>query len=94
MALLTLEEAKTHLRVDGTDDDTEVTTKINEASAIILDYLKWGASPEPDETNAPGYMKAACKLVLGELYADREGGNPISPAVVSLLARARDPAYA
>lgn len=94
MALLTLDEAKTHLRIDGTDDDIEVTTKVNEASAIILDYLKWNTSPEPDETTAPGYMKAACKLVLGELYAEREGGDPISPAVVSLLARSRDPAYA
>ena len=94
MALITLADAKAHLRVDGSDDDADVQAKLNEASAIILDYLKWNTSPVMDDITAPDHVKAACKLVLGDLYAEREGGAPISPAVQALLVRSRDPAFA
>src|SRR4051812_6869347 len=38
--LVTLAQAKTHLRITDTDHDTEVQLKLDQAEAIILDYLK------------------------------------------------------
>jgi hypothetical protein len=42
--LVTLQEARDHLRSDTTADDSDLTLKINAASGAVLNYLK-GASP-------------------------------------------------
>jgi hypothetical protein len=107
-AFVTLDEAKAHLRIDYASDDTEVQDKLDEAQGIVLDYLKnpTGVFYEPDGvtplTNPPAPVTAAIKLVLGNLWRYREGGDerytvhvdPISQAVISLLMRLRDPAFA
>lgn len=38
--LVTLEEAKQHLRLSGDDSDADVGLRVQQASAIVLDYLK------------------------------------------------------
>lgn len=98
--LVTLEVAKAHLRVDDDSEDTFVALKITDASDIVIDYLKRPDHDWDDET-VPGPVRAAVLLVLGTLWADREGSgdgaserDPISPAVVSLLVRMRAPALA
>jgi len=40
MALVTLANAKVHLRITGTTYDADVQLKLDQAEAIILDYLK------------------------------------------------------
>jgi hypothetical protein len=40
MSLVTLEQAKSHLRITASTEDAEIFAKADEASAIILDYLK------------------------------------------------------
>lgn len=40
MALVTLQQAKDHLRITDDDHNTDVALKADQASAIILDYLK------------------------------------------------------
>jgi hypothetical protein len=92
-ALVTLAEAKAHLRVLANDQDTDITMKALAASDIVIDYIKRPAHGWTD-TTAPALVKAAILLVLGALFEDREGGDPISDAVKSLLHRYRDPAYA
>jgi hypothetical protein len=106
MALITLAQAKRHIRVDGSDDDTDIAEKIEEASHIVLDYLKVDDSMWQDSTGAPldvpGTVQAAVKIVFGNLYAYREGGSessfrviePLGDTVKNLLARYRDPAIA
>lgn len=42
--LVTLQEARDHIRSDTTADDADLTLKINAASGAVLNYLK-GASP-------------------------------------------------
>lgn len=99
VSLVTLEAAKAHLRLDDADQDQEVATRIGDASDIIIDYLK---RPEHGWTEAsvPGQVRAAVLLVLGALWVNRDAVgdaadmDPISPAVVSLLRRMRDPALA
>lgn len=102
MALISLPEAAAHLRLDGTTDDVDLQAKVDEASAIILDYLKVASADSPptwDEDTAPYHIKAATKLILAGLWDDREGdgdgdylkdGGPVA----RLLARSRDPALA
>ncbi len=97
MAIITLAEAKIHLRMeDETHNDPRIMQKLEQASAIVVDYLKrpedsWGI--EPDDEQAPFPIKAATLLVMGILFTD-EQADPISPAVRSLLVRYRDPALA
>lgn len=101
MNLVTIEQAKTHLRVDGADADAEIGDLVLQASSIILDYLKKPAFPvewnapdaDPPGSGVPGLVRAATLLVIGELYGERESGaDPISLGVKSLLMRQRDPA--
>ena len=94
--LITLESAKDHLRVDHDLDDGDIQNKIMEASAIVIDYLKLIEIPESWDPVAPEHIQAATKLILGELYRNRESSTAdvLSVAVKSLLHRSRDPALA
>lgn len=100
VALVTLDAAKAHLRIDDADQDVEVTERINDASDTVIDYIKRPAHGWTDET-VPGNVRASVLLVLGALWGSRPGVgedrvdiDPITPAVVSLLMRMRDPALA
>ena len=53
-ALVTLEHAKQHLRVTTIDRDTDLQIKAEQASAIILDYLKGRANIEATITDLDG----------------------------------------
>lgn len=99
-ALVTLAAAKDHLRIDGADADTELQKKMADATDAVIDYLKRPTHGWTDAT-VPGHVRASILLVLGALWESREGVgqhaedlDPISPAVVSLLRRMRDPALA
>lgn len=96
--LITLAQAKAQLRMlDGEDDrDSEIVLKMEEASDIIVGYLKNADHGWTDRT-VPGHVRAAILLVFTNLWhhrGDDDGSDPISPAVVSLLMRDRDPAIA
>lgn len=99
MALVTLEQAKRHLRLEDDDEDIDLDEKIDQASEIVLDYLKRSESSWEDPEFVPRPIQAATLLVLLALYDDREGtgkGDYLNPggAVERLLIRYRDPAYA
>lgn len=89
-ALISLEEAKRHLLMDHDDDDAEIQQKIEEASAIVLDYLKLSSVPaswQPAETGetggtgstptggTPPLIRSAVKIIVGDLYKNRESEN-------------------
>lgn len=98
MALISLEEAKRHLRVMHDDDDAEIGDLVESASDMVLDYLKH-ADTGWDEVGTPPLIKAATKIILAGLWRDREGtgeGDYFAPggAVARILARSRDPAIA
>jgi hypothetical protein len=100
--LVSFSRTLAHLRLNEGEDDDAVKDLIDAASGIIVDYLKLKAVPddwalEDGETpsTVPGPVRSAVLLVLGTLYADREGAtDPLTPAVESLLMRMRDPAVA
>lgn len=102
MALVTLQEADDHLRLDlqsGDEREADVLLKMEQATDIVLDYLKTEESGWDEET-VPRSIHAAILLVLGDLWEAREGGaengDYISPngTVARLLHRFRDPALA
>ena len=86
--MISLDDAKRHLRIDFEDDDADIARKLTLARAIIGDYiggaLYQGVVFEDYATEAEfeaAYAKAdqrnnvadaAVLLVLGELYASRE----------------------
>lgn len=110
MSLITIAQAKAHLRID-TDSlipsdaaDADLLLKMAQAESIILDYLKVPAtSPELwDETTVPPLVQAAVLLQLGEIYRFRGDDveapahtiGDLSPVITNLLRRYRDPALA
>ena len=68
-ALLTLDEAKLHCRIDQNDEDTLVTALIATATAAVTEYLN--AEALVDST-APAPVKSAALLLVGTLYEQRE----------------------
>lgn len=85
--LVDLDEAKGHLRMDDDATDEEIERTITRASAIVLNYCKLTAAPDP----VPEFVKAATLFAVEALF---DGGDPLSDVVVRLLHRYRDPALA
>lgn len=97
-ALVTVDRAKLQLRIIGSALDGEIAKKIEEASAIVLDYVTTEGKESWTAENVPGVVSSAVLLVLGALWSGRAGAEdapqPLSDAVRNLLRRHRDPALA
>ena len=87
MSLVTLDEAKTHLRLalDDTRDDADLTGKLAAAEAIILDELKLTDAMQTitagwTPSTLPLRAKQAILLELGELWRFRgDDADPEAP---------------
>ncbi len=93
-ALATINDAKQRLRVDFDDDNALITGLLEEATDIVVGYIK---KPDHEWTAAtvPFRIKAAILLVTGSLYENRDGGEAVlTESVRALLHRDRDPALA
>lgn len=109
-SLVTLDQAKTQLRLplDSTEYDDDVTLKMTQATAIVIDYLKdesltlWGSgspgSPGTDDDLKYTVIQAAVLEVLWNLFQPGRSNEmidgPITPRVENMLRRFRDPALA
>lgn len=83
--LVSLTQAREHLRVDSTDEDNDLTLKIHAASGAVLNYIRNGADVFTDSAGdpildsndspigIPFEIQAATLLMLGYLYRDRDG---------------------
>lgn len=106
--LVTLDQAKRHLRIYHDDENIDVAEKAEQASDIIIDYIKrpdhgWTNAVDPSTpSDAPSLIKAAVLLQLGYIWEYRGDEEPefvqadgyLPRAVTSILHRYRDPAYA
>lgn len=96
VALVTLEEAKSRLRLDFHDEDEDTVEMLEQATDIVIGYIKRPDHGWTDET-VPDRIKAAILVVVARMEKDREGqleGGIINETVRSLLIRDRDPALA
>jgi len=104
--LLTLAQAKEHLRITDSDHDTEVQSKTDSAAAIISDYVSSGRTrwdtPLP-ATDSDGWiiMQTAALELLASMYEHRGDDYGVNApdeevwnAIRRKLSRLRDPAFA
>ena len=75
--LVTLQQARDHLRSDESDDDADLQLKIDAASAAVLDYLGDAAKPWIDEVPlaVPVRVQQATLLTIGYFYRERDGSQ-------------------
>lgn len=89
--LITLPEAKDHLRITTTVDDVDLQRKVDQASDVIRDYLKTKNDPTWTDATVPPFVKASVCLMLTHLWDHR--GEDQAPdaalwdAITRLLAR-------
>ena len=67
-ALLTLDEAKLHCRIDHNDEDALLGALIATATAAVADYL----NVTTVDSTAAAPVKSAALLLVGTLYEQRE----------------------
>lgn len=106
MALVTYAAAVNHLRQQGVLDlspeDSDLASKIEQASALVLVHLKrpaeWTAETNPADDPEFAIVQAAVLVVLGNLYRfrgdDENAPAPVSERVVAMLSMLRDPSLA
>lgn len=90
MAIVSLSEAKSHLRVDQSNEDTLIQIYIDAAVDHVREYLNGEIKGELDSpVSTPASIKAAIFLLVGDLYENREAGSEAeikrNPAVDALL---------
>ena len=89
--LVTLDNVRDRLRIDATDDETDVTRIMAEATDIVVGYLKIQLLTWTVET-VPERVRTAILLVCKAIYDGEDA--VISQAVIDVLHRDRDPALA
>ncbi len=67
--LVTLEEVKLYLKVDGDEDNTLITDLINAAEELCQDILRF---PLTEFNDVPETVKQALLYAIGNLYELRE----------------------
>jgi len=102
-ALVSLEQAKAHLRVASTDSDNDIELKVEQASAVILERCNstayWrGITATWTADTIPLSVQAAILVLLTHLYENR--GDVMAPdedlweAIDRLIPMNKDPVIA
>ena len=81
---VSLQEAKTYLRIDGEEEDSLLATLISAARQHAENYLN---ASLPAETQTP--VKQALLILISHFYEQRSG-ETIPPVVYALLAPYRN----
>lgn len=93
MSLVTIDQAKGHLRVTDDASNADIELKLEQASDIVIHYLKSQANAgwSDGSVTVPSNLQAATLFILEDLYEHR----PIDWTVIErLLVSYRDPALA
>jgi hypothetical protein len=78
--LITLADAKDHLKVTGEDDNADIEAKLQEACDLVLQHLNTGAVPgwSNGTVAVPGRVQAATCVMLTYLFEHR--GDDMEPS--------------
>lgn len=71
--MITLADAKRHLRIEFDDEDEAITGYLSAANRAVLDYCRRTTVP----AGAEPVFKAAALLFIGDLYENREAQTSI-----------------
>src|SRR5678809_1536471 len=86
--LVSLAQAKNHLRISDAANNTDLTLKISQASAIVLNYLKGRYITVSEITNSGGVATVTTSelhgLTTNDVVASGESFQPPHPAAVVL----------
>ncbi|TWI38232.1 head-tail connector protein [Paracoccus sulfuroxidans] len=89
--MITLENIKTHLRIDGTEEDAYVLTLL----AAAVEYIE-KTTGIPHDPGYPDTLRHAALLLIGNWYQNREGvsDKPLSkvPLAFDMLIHINRPA--
>jgi uncharacterized phage protein (predicted DNA packaging) len=77
--VVTLEEAKAHLRVDTADDDTLITGLIGAATGYVEAALS-----RPLTDTEPQAIKVGINMLVAHWYINTEAVTPVSMSVMPL----------
>ncbi len=102
MALVTLDQAKQQLRVTSSDEDEDISRKIDQASAAVIDWVDNSTLTAGwDEDTVPEQARAATLELLLWLFerdttinANNATDDNLPPRVIMFLKRLRKPALA
>ena len=96
--IVSLSEIKTHLRIDHSDSDSDLLLYILAAESDVANYLNrslgsWGPEGSPvggsPSAAVPEPVRHAVKMIVGDLYENREAGGEatmhINPTCQRLL---------
>jgi len=109
--LVTLDQAKAQVRTAHDAEDETITLLVHAASGAVINYLKDAAeefidssgevvTDSSDIPQTPYVVQQATLLLVGLMFADREGTSDLwkpgylPPAIVALLYPLRDPGLA
>lgn len=71
--MISLEEAKLHLRIDTDAEDSDLMLKIKASEAAVLHYMK--REPYQPSEEVPYDVRAAVLILLGYLYEHRDNNE-------------------
>jgi hypothetical protein len=105
MPIITLAQAKGHLRIDHSEQDDVLREVIDDAEALVFDYLHLDVSAfAPDQpwdaATLPLVIRRAIYLTIGYLWIPGLGDNAAktehwpTPEIKGLLMRFRDGVFA
>ncbi len=72
MAYLNLSDAKKHLNVDFSDDDSYISQLIDAAEAAVSNYIQTSLSDYVHGDILDPALLHAIKIMVGNLYSNRE----------------------
>ena len=81
--LFTLDEAKTHLRVESSDDDQLITSYSDAAVSRCLQYCNISLVPRND--GAEACFKVAALMLLTDIYEGRAGEIVRGSSVANMI---------
>lgn len=89
MELVTIETAKHHLRVAGSDDDVSIQSKLNEAENWAADIMGENFDKTWTDATVPGRVRSAILAYLTGVYDGDPDGDHLDVAN-RLIERWRD----
>jgi hypothetical protein len=82
-----LTELKEWLRIDSTDDDVTLVSLINTSQLLIKQSTNVDLIDVQSVPSALELYKTLQKMIITDLYENRDGSSKLSPVIISMYAQ-------